>query len=136
MLAIPMIPLNIALPWVISKYTAGTQPMNLYLRAIPPRLLMGLAFMGVVMATPSFALEDGSFPLHYYALIVAIFIVHQVFLNAMFVSIMAFFAKISDPAVGGTYMTLLNTLTNLGRLCFWTPLAWGDPHFDNVTRLP
>ena len=49
MLAIPMIPLNIALPWVISKYTAGTQPMNIYLRAIPPRLLMGLAFMGVVM---------------------------------------------------------------------------------------
>ena len=32
----------------------------------------------------------------------------------MFVSIMAFFARISDPAVGGTYMTLLNTLTNLG----------------------
>ena len=32
----------------------------------------------------------------------------------MFVSIMAFFAKISDPVVGGTYMTLLNTLTNLG----------------------
>lgn len=32
----------------------------------------------------------------------------------MFVAIMAFFAKVSDPAVGGTYMTLLNTLTNLG----------------------
>ena len=32
----------------------------------------------------------------------------------MFVSIMAFFARISDPAVGGTYMTFLNTLTNLG----------------------
>lgn len=27
---------------------------------------------------------------------------------------MAFFAHISDPVVGGTYMTLLNTLTNLG----------------------
>merc|ERR1712173_281523 len=26
----------------------------------------------------------------------------------------AFFARISDPAVGGTYMTFLNTLTNLG----------------------
>ena len=39
---------------------------------------------------------------------------HQVFHTAMFVSIMAFFARISDPAVGGTYMTLLNTLTNLG----------------------
>lgn len=27
---------------------------------------------------------------------------------------MAFYAKVSDPAVGGTYMTFLNTLTNLG----------------------
>jgi PAT family acetyl-CoA transporter-like MFS transporter 1 len=27
---------------------------------------------------------------------------------------MAFFAKISDPAIGGTYMTLLNTIANLG----------------------
>lgn len=32
----------------------------------------------------------------------------------MFVAVMAFFAKISDPAVGGTYMTLLNTVCNLG----------------------
>jgi PAT family acetyl-CoA transporter-like MFS transporter 1 len=32
----------------------------------------------------------------------------------MFVSVMAFFARISDPAVGGTYMTLLNTVCNLG----------------------
>merc|ERR1719391_183884 len=114
MLAIPMIPLNIALPWVISKYTAGKQPMGVYLRAMPPRLLLGLAFMGIVMVTPQFAKEDGSFPLYYYAMIVGVYLVHQVFANAMFVSIMAFFAKISDPAVGGTYMTLLNTLTNLG----------------------
>lgn len=32
----------------------------------------------------------------------------------MFVAVMAFFNRISDPAVGGTYMTLLNTLCNLG----------------------
>ena len=118
MLAIPMIPLNIALPWVISKYTAGKQPMGVYLRAMPPRLLLGLAFMGIVMVTPQFAQEDGSFPLYYYAMIVGVYLVHQVFANAMFVSIMAFFAKISDPAVGGTYMTLLNTFANLGNM--WT----------------
>ena len=59
-------------------------------------------------------LSDGSFPLHYYGLIAGVYVVHQVFHNAMFVSVMAFFARISDPAVGGTYMTLLNTLTNLG----------------------
>lgn len=27
---------------------------------------------------------------------------------------MAFFAKVSDTRIGGTYMTLLNTLANLG----------------------
>lgn len=32
----------------------------------------------------------------------------------MFVAVMAFFAKVSDPLVGGTYMTLLNTVSNLG----------------------
>lgn len=32
----------------------------------------------------------------------------------MYVSIMAFNAKVSDPLIGGTYMTLLNTVSNLG----------------------
>lgn len=38
----------------------------------------------------------------------------QICASSMFVASMAFFAKVSDPAVGGTYMTLLNTLCNLG----------------------
>lgn len=49
----------------------------------------------------------------------------------MFVACMAFFARISDPLVGGTYMTLLNTVTNLGgnwpaTLSLWLvdPLTW------------
>ena len=46
---------------------------------------------------------------------------------------MAFFARISDPAIGGTYMTFLNTLTNLGNmwpnsftLWFVDFLTWKD----------
>ena len=35
---------------------------------------------------------------------------------AAVVSQMAFFAKVSDPRIGGTYMTLLNTVANLGNL--------------------
>jgi hypothetical protein len=38
----------------------------------------------------------------------------QIASYSLFVALMAFFAQVSDPAVGGTYMTLLNTLTNLG----------------------
>lgn len=39
---------------------------------------------------------------------------HQFCLYAMFVSVMAFHARVSDPSIGGTYMTLLNTVSNLG----------------------
>ena len=69
----------------------------------------------VVYITPLFKLEDASFPLSYYGLILVVFALHQVTLYSMFVAVMAFFARISDPAVGGTYMTLLNTVTNLGK---------------------
>ena len=114
MLAIPVIPLQIVLPWIISRYTVGPKPMDVFLKAMPPRILMGLVYLWIVWATPSFQQPNGEFPLYYYAMIVAVYMVHQVFLYSMFVSIMAFFARISDPAVGGTYMTFLNTLTNLG----------------------
>jgi PAT family acetyl-CoA transporter-like MFS transporter 1 len=32
----------------------------------------------------------------------------------MFIAILSFFSRISDPRFGGIYMTLLNTLSNLG----------------------
>jgi len=39
----------------------------------------------------------------------------------MFVTILAFFSRISDSRFGGTYMTLLNTVANLGHS--WTVTA-------------
>lgn len=38
----------------------------------------------------------------------------QITVYSMYVALMSFHAKISDPKIGGTYMTLLNTITNLG----------------------
>lgn len=35
-------------------------------------------------------------------------------MTTMFVANMAFFSRISDSRFGGTYMTLLNTIANLG----------------------
>lgn len=42
------------------------------------------------------------------------FFLSKVALYSMYVACMAFHAKVSDPLIGGTYMTLLNTVTNLG----------------------
>lgn len=56
----------------------------------------------------------------------------------MFVSVMAFFARVSDPLVGGTYMTLLNTLSNLGSNWPNTLALWAvDPlTYRNCENLP
>lgn len=41
----------------------------------------------------------------------------------MMVSVYSFFSRISDPRFGVTYMTLLNTINNLG---------WAAPHTLNL----
>lgn len=51
----------------------------------------------------------------------------------MFVAVMAFFAKVSDPAVGGTYMTFLNTMSNLGTNWPNTLALWAIDHLTYKT---
>ncbi|CAM9231117.1 unnamed protein product, partial [Phaeothamnion confervicola] len=55
---------------------------------------------------------------------------HEVASNCMYVSQMAFFARVSDPVIGGTYMTLLNTVANLGTKWPGTLSLWA---MDAVT---
>ncbi|CAG0891145.1 unnamed protein product, partial [Darwinula stevensoni] len=133
LLAIPLVPLQILLPLFISKYTAGPMPMSIFLKAFPVRLAFGLVFSFIVYVTPWFEIKsmDGHhFPWYYYALIIFVYALHQVAAYSMFVAVMAFYAQVSDPAVGGTYMTLLNTLTNLGGNWPSTLMLW---FLDNLT---
>ncbi|KAK9959147.1 hypothetical protein ABG768_011226 [Culter alburnus] len=113
LLAVPMVPLQIMLPLIISKYTAGPRPLDVFYKAFPFRLLIGLEYALLVWWTPSVRQEEG-FPLYYYAVVLLSYALHQVALYSMYVACMAFHAKVSDPVIGGTYMTLLNTVTNLG----------------------
>ncbi|CAG0922692.1 unnamed protein product [Notodromas monacha] len=130
MLAVPLVPLQIILPVMISKYTAGPKPMEVLLKAMPMRLMFGFVFAFVVWVTPWFEVSKGTFAWYYYALLLAVYMMHQVTLYSMYVALMAFFAKVSDPKVGGTYMTLMNTLTNLGGNWPATLMLW---IVDNLT---
>nr|XP_015807315.2 acetyl-coenzyme A transporter 1 [Nothobranchius furzeri]XP_015807316.2 acetyl-coenzyme A transporter 1 [Nothobranchius furzeri] len=113
LLAVPMVPLQILLPVVISKYTAGPRPLDVFYRAFPFRLVIGLEYALLVWWTPSVK-QDGGFPVYYYSIVLLSYALHQVALYSMYVACMAFHARVSDPLIGGTYMTLLNTVTNLG----------------------
>ncbi|KAJ8675824.1 hypothetical protein QAD02_011610 [Eretmocerus hayati] len=113
LMAVPLIPLQIILPIFVSKYTAGSKPMDVYTKAYPFRLGFGLLAAFLVWITPNF-ISHGEVPAYFFMLIVVLYLFHQLFSTCMFVAFMSFFAKVSDPAVGGTYMTFLNTLCNLG----------------------
>ncbi|XP_064598931.1 acetyl-coenzyme A transporter 1-like [Liolophura sinensis] len=112
--AVPMVPVQIALPLIISKFTTGPRPMNVWLGAFPVRLFLGLLYLFDVWWTYVVQTAPGEFPWYYYAFVLFSYGLHQVAVYCMFVAQMAFHAKVSDPAIGGTYMTLLNTMANLG----------------------
>ncbi|KAI2795945.1 hypothetical protein BLOT_016298, partial [Blomia tropicalis] len=114
LLAIPLVPLQILLPWFISRYTNGPKPLDIFIKAYPYRLYLGIVFAGILWWTRYLHQTIGTFPSYYYAIIVLIYAAHQVTLYSMFVAITSFHAKISDPTIGGTYMTFLNTICNLG----------------------
>uniref|UniRef100_A0A8D8WK14 Acetyl-coenzyme A transporter 1 n=1 Tax=Cacopsylla melanoneura TaxID=428564 RepID=A0A8D8WK14_9HEMI len=116
-MAVPLVPLQIVLPLLLSKYTVGARPMDIYIRAIPYRLAFNFIAAFFVLITPYFLSSPSpphTLPTYYYLILLVSCCIHQVSLYAMFVASMAFFARVSDPGVGGTYMTLLNTLSNLG----------------------
>lgn len=112
--AIPMVPLQIALPLLLSKYTTGPRPLDIWLKSMPFRLLLGFLYAFDVWLGYQVQPTPSEFPWYYYAWVFFSYGLHQVVVYSMFVSQMAFHAKVSDPAIGGTYMTLLNTLANLG----------------------
>lgn len=114
LLAIPMVPLQILLPLIISRYTAGPRPLDVFMKAYPYRLIFGLFLSFLVYWTYLVKSDNGSFPFYYYVVIILGYAIHQVTVYSIFVALMAFFATISDPTIGGTYMTLLNTVCNLG----------------------
>ena len=121
-LSIWMIPVKIIMTFIITRYTVGPRPMNPWLYCLSIRILLALSFMVLVYVTPLYKHEDGSFPMEFYILMIFIFAGHQAVKYGMFVCLVAFFARISDPAVGGTNMTFFMTMNNLG-------VMWPDTFF-------
>ncbi|KAG7399657.1 Major facilitator super domain-containing protein 3 [Phytophthora boehmeriae] len=109
-----LIPLGIIIPVMIGRYIKPTQPLNLFLWGYPVRLVVGLLYAGIVYITPMAMAQDESSHFVFYAIILAVGALHELAANMMYVPQMAFYARISDPSIGGTYMTFLNTVTNLG----------------------
>ena len=64
--------------------------------------------------------EDGEYDYKLYVISFIIFAVNTVIDLTRATSMAAFMARVSDESIGGTYMTFLTTLGNLGKLDFLT----------------
>ena len=67
------------LPPPPSRFTAGPRPLDVFTKAYLPRVFMGVLFAAVVWWTSRVG-ENGEFPFYYYVILIAVFIVHQVYI--------------------------------------------------------
>ena len=102
-------PFQILGGWFAAKWSRGDKPLRPWLYAFWPRFLFGLISTLTVYFFPKGPISTGFF---------VFIIVHTIFSSftstVQFVGISAFHTRVSDPLIGGTYMTLLNTFTNMG----------------------
>ena len=103
--------------YVSAKYFAGggasSRPLLIWFRCYLPRLLLGVVSLSTVLLVPMVKGNDG-LPNWMYGVMLLGASVASVTSQTMFVAQMAFYNRVSDPKIGGTYMTMLNTLSNLG----------------------
>eukprot|EP00039_Didymoeca_costata_P026862 m.16847 g.16847 ORF g.16847 m.16847 type:complete len:559 (+) comp5822_c0_seq1:191-1867(+) len=123
-LSLLLVPVSIFVPMFAAKVTSGTRPLDLAKYAYVGKFVVGFisGFILVYFAPEDIfkSHSDGESILGriwpFYGLLLILMLTFSVFSTCLFVSQIAFFARISDPVIGGTYMTLLNTVANLGSL--------------------
>lgn len=97
-------PFEISLGYYAGKWSEQYKPITVWSFAFIGRLVAAVFAQLVVMAFPAGGTTN------WYLLVVIVEHVFSTFMSTvMFVAISAFHAKIADPAIGGTYMTLLAT---------------------------
>ncbi|KAJ6157592.1 Major facilitator superfamily domain general substrate transporter [Penicillium chermesinum] len=103
-------PFEIMLGYYAGKWSTEYTPIRLWGWAFGGRLAAAVLAQLTVMIYPS----GSEVPLWYLLTVISEHVISTFMNTVMFVSISAFHARIADPAIGGTYMTLLATVSNLG----------------------
>ncbi|KAK5692158.1 hypothetical protein LTR97_011332 [Elasticomyces elasticus] len=102
-------PFEIGLGYYAGKWSEQYRPVTVWSYAFVGRLVAAVFAQLVVMAFPA-----GGTTGWYLGVVIVEHVFSTFMSTVMFVSISAFHAKIADPVIGGTYMTLLATVSNLG----------------------
>ncbi|EKM60709.1 uncharacterized protein PHACADRAFT_246782 [Phanerochaete carnosa HHB-10118-sp] len=102
-------PFQMLAGWVAGRWSRGDKPLRPWIIAFWPRLLLALVATLTVYWFPKPPISLG-----FFVVLVVQTVLSSFAGTVQFGGISAFHTRISDPVVGGTYMTLLATFTNLG----------------------
>jgi len=128
-------PVQMAFQFFLAKASAGPQALSQFvLGSFPYRAAFGLVWLLVIyVALPDNTLDPwspGDVPWPFLALIFFVSNIHGALQSVMFMGQMSFFNTVSstNPRLGGTLMTLLNTASNFGSM-WCTPIALASIDF-------
>ncbi|CAA7259985.1 unnamed protein product [Cyclocybe aegerita] len=102
-------PFQIMGGWLAAKWSRGDRPLRPWIYAFWPRLVFALIAAFIVYFFPK-----PPIPMSFFVLLIIHTVLSSFASTVQFVGISAFHTRVSDPLIGGTYMTLLNTFTNMG----------------------
>lgn len=118
--------LSLTLPAVTGQIFVQ-QPMKMFLLGIKFKMFTSILMWCVFHLSIEEYGEGRTPSTGFYIVLLVVMALNELAGNFIFGAQMTFFAKISDPLIGGTYMTFLNTISNLGS-------KW--PNFLSLWLLP
>jgi hypothetical protein len=102
-------PIQIVFGFFVARWSRGDRPLRPWLWAYWPRFVFAFLAAVIVWKFPPPPITAG-----FFAFVIVFRSFGEMASTTQFVCIGAFHARISDPVIGGTYITLLNTVSNLG----------------------
>lgn len=98
-------PFEICLGYYAGKWSTEYTPMRLWCWAFIGRLIAAVLAQATVMIYPA----STEVPFWYLLTVIGEHVISTFMNTVMFVAVSAFHARIADPVIGGTYMTMLAT---------------------------
>lgn len=102
-------PFQLIFGYLAARWSKGDKALQPWVVAFFFRLGFAVLSMAIVHAMPKAPIGAG-----YFFVVIASTVAGSFASTVQFVGISAFHTQIADPLIGGTYMTLLNTVSNLG----------------------
>lgn len=134
LMAFSSIPVQFCMSLVAARFTTGTRPAKCFMIGIPVRTLFSLCGAAILWFMPMIlAHYHGVAPNYIYLVYLLNKTLYMLNSFGMHIVLTAFFIRVSDPTIGGTYMTMLHTIDQVGytwphTLALWMveSLTWRD----------